>query len=135
MRKRIEPGEPRFVLAASALVAMLRDEPGGSLVGAKINRSVISTVTWTEVVRESSFAGIDVEEMREDLKRLGLGILPFTPEDADFAAQVWEQVEDVELSLADRACLALASRLGLPALTTDRAWRDLGVGVEIQVLG
>ena len=35
------------------------------------------------------------------------------------------------LSLADRACLALASRLGVPAVTADRAWTTLDVGVEI----
>jgi ribonuclease VapC len=38
------------------------------------------------------------------------------------------------LSLADRACLALAARLGVPALTTDRAWADAGVDVEVQLI-
>ena len=37
-------------------------------------------------------------------------------------------------SLADRACLALAMRLGLPALTTDRAWAELDLPVEVVVL-
>ena len=36
------------------------------------------------------------------------------------------------LSLGDRACLALALRLGLPALTTDRAWVELDVGVAVR---
>jgi ribonuclease VapC len=31
------------------------------------------------------------------------------------------------LSLADRACLVLATRLKVPALTTDRAWADAEV--------
>ena len=39
------------------------------------------------------------------------------------------------LSLADRACLALAKTLGLPALTADRSWLGVadavGVGVEL----
>ena len=38
------------------------------------------------------------------------------------------------LSLADRACLALAIELGLPAVTADRAWRDLDVGVQIRLI-
>ena len=33
--------------------------------------------------------------------------------------------------LADRACLALAVRLGVPAVTADRAWAELDVGVEV----
>ena len=38
------------------------------------------------------------------------------------------------LSLADRACLALASRLGVPALTADRTWADADVEVDIQLI-
>ena len=38
------------------------------------------------------------------------------------------------LSLGDRACLALAQRLGLPALTTDRAWKDLSLDIEVRVI-
>jgi ribonuclease VapC len=38
------------------------------------------------------------------------------------------------LSLGDRACLALAQRLGLPALTIDRSWKDLSLGIEVQVI-
>ena len=33
--------------------------------------------------------------------------------------------------VGDRACLALACRLGLPALTADRAWKGLAVGTEV----
>jgi PIN domain nuclease of toxin-antitoxin system len=38
------------------------------------------------------------------------------------------------LSLGDRACLALARTLGATALTTDRAWRAVDVGVAIEVI-
>jgi PIN domain nuclease of toxin-antitoxin system len=38
------------------------------------------------------------------------------------------------LSLGDRACLALASALGLPAITADRRWPSLALGVEVRVL-
>ncbi len=38
------------------------------------------------------------------------------------------------LSFGDRACLALARILDLPALTTDRAWQDVDVGVTVQVI-
>ena len=38
------------------------------------------------------------------------------------------------LSLGDRACLALAHRLGATALTTDRAWSRVDVGVAIEVI-
>jgi PIN domain nuclease of toxin-antitoxin system len=38
------------------------------------------------------------------------------------------------LSLGDRACLALALREKLPVFTTDRRWRELRLGIEINVL-
>ena len=36
------------------------------------------------------------------------------------------------LSLADRTCLVLAERLGVPALTTDREWARADVGAVVQ---
>ena len=38
------------------------------------------------------------------------------------------------LSLADRACLALAKRLDIPVLTADRSWADLNLGVAAQLI-
>lgn len=39
------------------------------------------------------------------------------------------------LSLGDRACLALARELDATALSTDRAWAELDLGITVQVLG
>ncbi|MEC4813191.1 MAG: hypothetical protein SAK29_07955 [Scytonema sp. PMC 1069.18] len=38
------------------------------------------------------------------------------------------------LSLGDRACLALALTLNLPALTCDRVWANLNIGVSITLI-
>ena len=40
------------------------------------------------------------------------------------------------LSLGDRACLALAAKRGLPAMTADSAWAQAGpaVGVEVRLI-
>ncbi|MFV2000241.1 MAG: hypothetical protein ACC654_07750 [Acidimicrobiia bacterium] len=35
------------------------------------------------------------------------------------------------LSLGDRACLATAAELGVPAVTADRMWSDLDLGVDV----
>jgi PIN domain nuclease of toxin-antitoxin system len=37
-------------------------------------------------------------------------------------------------SLADRACLALAERLGVPAVTADREWAKADVAAEVQLI-
>jgi PIN domain nuclease of toxin-antitoxin system len=70
--------------------------------------------------------------MRGDLEIVGLSIFPFTPEDADNAALLWDA--DRGLSLADRACLTLARRLGLPVLTADATWKQRAVGVDVQLV-
>jgi ribonuclease VapC len=38
------------------------------------------------------------------------------------------------ISLGDRACLATAHILGIPAMTADRNWRDLDLPVEIEFI-
>jgi PIN domain nuclease of toxin-antitoxin system len=56
---------------------------------------------------------------------------PFTAEDALLATAVYARDRRHLLSLADRCCLATAIRLGLPAVTGDRAWATLDLGVEV----
>jgi PIN domain nuclease of toxin-antitoxin system len=55
-------------------------------------------------------------------------------EDAEQAAELCSLTRQHGLSLGDRACLGLARRLGLPALTADRAWLDVNSGVEVQAI-
>jgi PIN domain nuclease of toxin-antitoxin system len=38
------------------------------------------------------------------------------------------------LSLADRACLVLAARLGVPALTSDGKWAEADVEAEVVLI-
>ncbi len=65
---------------------------------------------------------------------LELTIVDFNTELAYQAGLLSPLTKGAGLSLGDRACLALAQRLGLPALTADRAWKDLSLGIEVQVI-
>lgn len=122
------------VLDASAVLAALQGEPGGLDVEAQLERAALSGVNLAEVLQRSLARGVVVEGIREDLEALGLTILPFTVEDADAVAKLWLATHKLGLSLGDRACLALAARLGVPAVTADRAWGALAIGVQIQVI-
>lgn len=53
---------------------------------------------------------------------------------AESAAELWPRTRAAGLSLADRACLALARHHGVPALTADRAWCDVDAGVEVLIV-
>ena len=125
---------PDLVLDASALLAALHGEPGGAQVEPQIERGVMSSVNWAEVVQRSLAFGVPLEGFRDDLEAVGLIILPFTADDAETSATLWPRTRPLGLSLGDRACLALALRLGLPTLTADQIWEQLDVGVEVRIV-
>lgn len=122
------------VLDASALLAYLQDEPGCEAIEGVLAEAVMSSVNWAEVVQKTVAAGVVVEGMREDLEALGLEIVPFLPEDAEVAGRLWLQTRQVGLSLGDRACLSVGTRLDVPVLTCDRVWTTLGLPLDVQVI-
>jgi ribonuclease VapC len=128
-----EDGESATVLDASALLAMLHAEPGGDLVRGLLQTASISTVNWSEVIQKALDRDVEVQGLRQELEALGLRILPLTADQAERTAFLRAETRHLGLSLGDRACLALAAELGLPAVTADRAWQDLSIGIEIRV--
>lgn len=125
---------PDAVLDASALIALLRDEPGAEAVERLLGRAVISVVNWTEVLQRYRAHGVDTTGKRDDVVALGVTIEAFTDEDAEAVAELWQPTRSAGLSLADRACLALARRLDVPVHTADRAWHKVDVGVEVVLI-
>ncbi len=122
------------MLDASALLALLHSEPGAEIVEEAVEGAAISTVNWAEVYQRWLARGVDVTDLRADLEALGLEIVPFIVEDAEQAAELWSLTRRHGLSHGDRACLGLARRLGVRALTADRAWLDVSSGVEVQAI-
>lgn len=125
---------PACVLDASALLALLHAEQGAEVVEEAVEQAAMSTVNWSEVYQRWVARGVDVGGLRADVGALGLEIAPFTADDAERAAELWPATRHSGVSLGDRACLALALRLGLPALTADRSWLDLDLDVEIRAI-
>ena len=109
------------VLDSSAVLAFVNGEPGAEIVARLIGDSLISTVNFAEVVTKLVERSGSLELAREALAIVDL--------DRWLAALVIEHA----LSLGDRACLALAVRERLPAVTGDRVWESLDVGVEVRL--
>ena len=122
------------VLDASALLAYLRDEPGADRVDGLLVDARMASVNWAEVVQKSLSAGVNVDGMLEDLQALGMRIEPFLPVDGERAGRLWPLTRRQGLSLGDRACLSLGLRLSLTVVTCDRAWAQLPIELEIQLL-
>ncbi|WP_019591846.1 MULTISPECIES: PIN domain-containing protein [unclassified Thioalkalivibrio] len=122
------------VLDASALLAFLHDEPGGDSVARALDGGCVSTVNWSEVLQKALQRGVDVRGMQQEFMDVGLVFEPFTAQQAELAAQLWESSRRHGLSMADRACLALARDKALPVLTADRAWSQLDLDIEVRSL-
>ncbi len=122
------------VLDASALLALLHSETGSDVVEPLLDRAAISSVNWSEVAQKSIERGKPPGPLREDLQSLGLQIIPFTAQEAEMAAQLREGTRHLGLSLGDRACLATAIILRARPITADRRWRDLDIGLPVQLV-
>ena len=126
---------PRVVLDASALLVYLQRERGHLLVEPLLEASAMSAVNLSEVLQKSAAAGVSTEGLLADLQAVGLRVHAFDCDDAACAADLWATTRKLGLSLGDRACLALAKRLHLPAYTADRAWAAIQVpGVVVRTV-
>jgi ribonuclease VapC len=124
----------RCILDASALLAMMKGEPGGASVEAYLMGAGISSVNWSEVIQKLLAQNVVTTGLREALGELGLTILPFTAEQAELAASLWATTQSLGLSLGDRSCLALALELNVPVITADKAWEGLSLPVSVQMI-
>jgi ribonuclease VapC len=126
------------VLDASAFLAYLRDEPGAESVADAIgDGAAISTVNLAEVLSRAADRGADPQRLSRQLTDRGLldgaiAVEPLTTADAVEVARLRPLTRDHGLSLGDRACMALAKRLDVPALTADTAWSQLDLSVELR---
>jgi ribonuclease VapC len=117
------------VLDASALLALLNSERGADVVAAHLYAAVVSAVNWSETYGALRRAGVDGDALAEGFAETGIEVVPFDADDARAAGEL--VTRDAGLSLGDRACLALARRLDVPAVTADRAWLNVDAGVDV----
>ncbi len=119
---------------ASALLALLLREPGWERCR-RGRAPMTSAVNWSEVSQKAWSRGVDSAEVLSAVSSAGLGILPLTQERAEGTARLWSATRELGLSLADRACIALALELERPAVTADHTWAALQVeGLDVQCI-
>jgi ribonuclease VapC len=125
----------RIVLDASAVLALLNNEPGADkLTPELLSDATCSTVNLAEVQSKLVSMGGAPDEAWEDTLSTIREAAPFTEEHARFAGSLIAQTRALGLSLGDRACLALGLVLKAPVYTADKSWKKLKLGVSIHVI-
>ncbi len=121
-----------IVLDASAVLVLLFAEPGHEQVAPHLRDGLLSAVNLAEVLGRFARDGHDPELVSAGLAATGLEIVPFDRHHAALCATLEPATRPLGLSLGDRACLALARDRALPALTADRVWDRLDLGIEVR---
>ncbi|HUO14876.1 MAG TPA: type II toxin-antitoxin system VapC family toxin [Verrucomicrobiae bacterium] len=125
----------KAVLDASALMALLNQEPGISYITPEIlAEAVSSTVNLAEVQAKFVDRGIPPDRAWRATLSVVQEVIPFTANHAKLAGDLILHTRPLGLSLGDRACLALAVDLKAPVYTADRSWKKLDVGVRIHTI-
>jgi ribonuclease VapC len=126
--------EPGILLDASALLALVLEEPGAERVAEVLDRAAIGAVNLAEVIEVAARRGLPAARAAAWAEELALPVIAFAAPMARGAAELLAAHRARGLSLGDAACLATAAALGLPAMTADRLWAELGTGVEVRTI-
>lgn len=122
------------VLDASAVLAVINAEPGAERVIEVLDGALLSAVNHAEVVTKLIERGVNRETARAAVLKIGVEVADYGIDQADRTGELRRETRHLGLSLADRACLALAESRGLPAITADKKWASAKIDVDIRVI-
>jgi PIN domain nuclease of toxin-antitoxin system len=120
-------------LDASALLALLLDEPGAETVQASLDGALLCTVNLAEIVSHYAKLGASRQDIETMLRPLPIRVVPVDAALSHEAGMLRPLTLQGGLSLGDRYCLALARREGIPALTAERRWPDIAAAADVMV--
>ncbi|MFZ0847225.1 MAG: type II toxin-antitoxin system VapC family toxin [Pseudolabrys sp.] len=122
------------VLDSSAVLAIINGEPGAERVIELLDGALLSAVNHAEIMTKLAERGIGRDVARSTVLNIGVQIIEFGIDLADRTGELRRQTRRLGLSLADRACLALAEREGVPAVTADKKWAMLDIGIKVSLI-
>jgi len=124
----------KYVLDASALLALFNKEDGYKRVADVVTHSVMSAVNVSEVIKILQKNHVEGSVARHLITDVLGEIIPFDEKQAYTAAILDQTTSKLGLSLGDRACLSLAQHLNAQILTADKIWSKLKFSVSIEVI-
>lgn len=123
-----------FVIDASALLALMLEEPGADVVRDAPRGSEISVINLGEVLTRLVKIGHDPDAAMAKIMALPLRIRKFREAHALAVARMLPLTSHLGLSFGDRTCLVQADFSGMSVLTADQRMAKAEVGVEVRLI-
>lgn len=124
----------KYVLDASALLALINEEKGHQSIYNYLPFSCMSTVNLSEVAAVLNKIDIPQKEIIALLNPLIPNIVAFDESQAYKTAELRSLTKKYGLSLGDRACISLGKLYNLTIITSDKAWSNLDLGLNIVLI-
>jgi ribonuclease VapC len=121
------------LLDASAVLALLLDEPGADVVEQHLDDGWLLSVNLTEVVTHLGRRGLTPSRVEMAIAPLAIGIVPFEEDMAWIAGELRAHLP-AGLGLADCCCLAAAAARRATAVTADMLWREAAPSFGVEVV-
>lgn len=115
----------KILLDTSAIIALLKKEPGYEILEDLVANSSISSVNLSELVAVLVRSGIAENEIDEIITDILPEIIPFSEDLAIQAGKLAKHTKDFGLSFGDRACIATGINHNMTIYTTDKIWQEL----------
>jgi PIN domain nuclease of toxin-antitoxin system len=125
----------KVILDTSALLALIKNEPGASTIEDLLGQIVISSLSLAEAATSLLQSEMTLQECEECLLPLVSQLIPLDASHALLTANLMKQLKGKELPLEARACLALGIKMNLPIYTANQIWPDLGLtDIDIKLI-
>lgn len=125
-----------YVLDASAVLAWIFREPGADRVASLMQTETcwLCSVNAAEIVSRLADAERPEAALRQVIDHIGAQLVPFDHSHATESGLMRPLTRHLGLSLGDRACLAVAKLANATAVTADRPWLQLNIGISIECI-
>jgi PIN domain nuclease of toxin-antitoxin system len=122
------------ILDSSALLALIKKEPGAEIVEKLIGNVIMSSINLSEVAATLLDSDMSVEECQECIEPFIEKIIAFGKEESFSTAALKKLTKHKGLSQGDRACISLGLSTGYPIYTADKVWAQLDLNCIINLI-
>jgi ribonuclease VapC len=122
------------VAHSSTLLAALKNEPCSNVDPRELLGVTIGAVNLCEVLAKLLEDGLSEAQADAAVSAMDLRVVSFDELQAHTTARLRSLTRHAGLWLGDRACLALAEKLGCPVVTANHVWASPALGVEVVLI-